>query len=420
VTISDIEVIIIGGGAAGIAAARRLQAAGIECLIVEARSRLGGRAWTVADASGFALDLGCGWLHSADRNPWVEIARAQRRSFDTAPPPWAHPSMTDVVPLAEQNGFHQALVDFFERVGPAAADDIAAGRDRPASDLLPPDGRWNGLLNAAATYIAGAEWNRLSTIDFDRYHDTDVNWRLPDGYGATIAAHGQSLPVVLDCPVQRVDHRGKRLRIETSKGVIAADRAIVTLPSTLLAEQEDFFAPALPDKTRAANGLPLGLADKLFMSLEGADDFELEGRVFGRADRAGTGNYHFRPFGRPMIEAYFGGQLARELEAGGEQAFFDFAVAELVGQLGSKIAARLKPIRLHRWAADPYARGSYSYAVPGAADERAMLAAPVDQRLFFAGEACSSHDFSTAHGAYLTGVDAAEQAIAARGHGIRA
>jgi monoamine oxidase len=69
---------------------------------------------------------------------------------------------------------------------------------------------------------------------------------------------------------------------------------------------------------------------------------------------------------------------------------------------------------MHRWAVDPYARGSYSYAVPGAADQRAVLAAPVDQRLFFAGEACSRHDFSTAHGAYNTGVAAADQIMAAR------
>jgi len=66
---SDTEVVIVGGGAAGIAAARRLAKAAINCLVVEARARLGGRAWTITDRSGFALDLGCGWLHSADRNP---------------------------------------------------------------------------------------------------------------------------------------------------------------------------------------------------------------------------------------------------------------------------------------------------------------------------------------------------------------
>jgi monoamine oxidase len=409
-TASTTEVAIVGGGAAGIAAARRLQEAGVGCLILEARPRLGGRAWTVTDAGGFALDAGCGWLHSADRNPWVAIATAQGRALDKSPPPWVRPSMTHIFPLAEQKEFHRALVDLFARIGPA----VAAGSDRPASELLTPSERWNPLLNAAATYIAGAEFDRISTLDFDRYEDSEVNWRVVEGYGATVATHGQGLPAILGCPVQRIDHHGKHLRIETAKGVIAAEQAIVTLPTTVLAEQEHFFTPALADKTQAATKLPLGLADKLFVSLERADEFEPESRLFGHTDRTATGNYHFRPFGRPVIEAYFAGQLARELEAAGESAFFDFAVTELVGQFGSNFARRLMPLHLHRWAADPYARGSYSYAVPGAADERMVLAAAVDQRLFFAGEACSRHDFSTAHGAFTSGIAAADQAIAAR------
>ena len=137
-------------------------------------------------------------------------------------------------------------------------------------------------------------------------------------------------------------------------------------------------------------------------------------RKHGRTDRSRTGVYHFRPFGRPQIEAYFGGLLAAELEAAGEAAFADFAVTELVGLLGNDFARRVKPLGLHRWGSDPFARGSYSYALPGQAECRGALAAAVDDRLFFAGEACSRHDYSTAHGAYLTGIAAAEQAIAAR------
>jgi monoamine oxidase len=82
--------------------------------------------------------------------------------------------------------------------------------------------------------------------------------------------------------------------------------------------------------------------------------------------------------------------------------------------LGSDFTRPVKPLHLHRWGVDPFARGSYSYALPGKADCRGMLAAPVDDRVFFAGEACSRSDYSTAHGAYLTGVAAADQAIAAR------
>ena len=99
---NDVETAIIGGGAAGLAAARRLHDAGVRCLIVEARQRLGGRAYTLTDPSGFAIDLGCGWLHSADRNPWSDVAKLQGRAIDTTPPPWqrrAYPRAASRGPL---------------------------------------------------------------------------------------------------------------------------------------------------------------------------------------------------------------------------------------------------------------------------------------------------------------------------------
>jgi monoamine oxidase len=222
------------------------------------------------------------------------------------------------------------------------------------------------------------------------------------------------LPTVLDCPVLQIDHRGRRLKIETAKGTITADQVIVTLPSAIIAEKEFLFTPALPEKTGAAAGLPLGLADKLFLSLADAEEFEADSRLFGRTDRTATATYALRPLGRPLIEVYFGGRFAEELEAAGDEAFSDYAIAELAHLLGEDFRKRVKPLRIHRWAADPFALGSYSYAKPGKADCRTMLAEPVDGRLFFAGEACSEHDFSTAHGGYRTGVAAADQAIAAR------
>ncbi|HEU4358079.1 MAG TPA: FAD-dependent oxidoreductase, partial [Xanthobacteraceae bacterium] len=145
-----------------------------------------------------------------------------------------------------------------------------------------------------------------------------------------------------------------------------------------------------------------------------AEEFDKESRLFGRTDRSETGVYHFRPFGRSQIEAYFGGRLASQLEASDDVGFLDFAVSELVALLGSNFARRIKLLKLKRWGADPFSRGSYSYALPGKADCRAELAAPVEDRLFFAGEACSRGDYSTAHGAYLSGVAAAEAVIAAR------
>jgi monoamine oxidase len=408
---SDTEVVVIGGGAAGIAAARRMAKAAIDYLLVEARPRLGGRAWTVNDPSGFALDLGCGWLHSADRNPWVAVAQAEGYAIDKSPPPWQKPSLPVGFPLEAQTEFAKAQRDFFVRLEAAAANEP----DVAAAELLDPGCRWNHLIGAVATYISGGELARLSVRDFDNYAGNENNWRVAEGYGTAIATHGKGLNVTLDCPVLQIDHRGRRLKIETAKGIITADRAIVTLPSAVIADKEFLFAPPLREKTESARGLPLGLADKLFLSLDGAEEFEPDTRSFGRIDRAATATYQFRPLGRPLIEVYFGGHLPAELEAQGEGAFFDFALSELTGLFGASFARRVKPLHMHCWGSDPFARGSYSYALPGKADCRATLAAAVDDRLFFAGEACSKNDFSTAHGGYLTGVAAADQAIAARG-----
>lgn len=407
---SDVDVVVIGGGAAGVAAATRLAQAALRCLLVEARPRLGGRAWTVHDAAGHALDLGCGWLHSADRNPWVGVAQAEGLMIEKTPPPWMNRPLARSFPRDEHADFRQAFGDFYERLDEAAQRED----DAPASSLLDPSSRWNALMNATSTYISGAELDRLSLKDLDRYHATDVNWRVIEGYGTLISKHGAALPQMLDCPVSGVDHSGKRLRIDTGKGTIAADAVIVTVPSALLAAERVRFTPALPGKIEAACGLPLGVDDKLFVALDGAEEFETSVRVFGHTDRVATAGYHLRPFGWPIIECFFGGSCAAELERGGEAAFFDFAATELSGVFGSDFRRRLKSIRVHGWHGDPFALGAYSYASPGNADCRASLAEPVDDRLFFAGEACSLHDFSTAHGGYLTGVAAAEQVIASR------
>jgi monoamine oxidase len=406
----DVEVVVIGGGAAGVAAARRLHDASIRCLLIEARARLGGRAWTVVEGAGLVLDLGCGWLHSADRNPWCGIAAAQGATIDKSPAPWSRVPLEVSFQPPAQREFQEAMASFFDRLERLAQDE----RDVAASAALEPGNRWNGLINAIGTYISGAEWDRVSAKDYDRYADSGLNWRVAEGLGTVVAAYGANLPVMLDCQVRAIDHRGKRLRMETSKGSIAADQAVVAVPTTLLATERLSFTPALPRKTQAAQGLPLGLDDKLFMALDRAEEFDADVRVFGHTDRAATAAYHFRPLGRPMIEAYFGGSCAAELEAAGDGAFFDFGVAELEQVFGSTFGRRLKPIRIHRWGHDPLALGSYSFALPGSADCRTTLAEPVDDRLFFAGEACSPHDFSTAHGAWQSGVTAADQVIATR------
>jgi monoamine oxidase len=405
------DVVVIGAGAAGVAALRALRAAGRSAVGLEARERAGGRAWTISAGPeghpAFPLDLGCGWLHSADRNPLVGEARALGLAIDETPPPWRSQRQGESFAPGEQEAFRAAQARFYARLEAAAQ----AGEEGPADRLLEQGERWNPLIDAVSTYVNGTELARLSVRDFDAYQDTEINFRVAEGYGALIERLATDLPIAYGCAARRIDHSGARVAVETEAGAIHARAVVVALPTNLLATGALRFAPDLPDKTQAAAHLPLGVADKLFLHVEGAEDLPENARLFGRTDRVDTGAYHYRPFGRPLIEGYFGGACARALEEGGMAAFADFAIAEICDALGARWRNRLTPVACSAWARDPFALGSYSHALPGHWDARATLAAPVDGRLFFAGEATHAFFFSTAHGAWMSGLRAAQEAL---------
>ncbi len=405
---ADYDVVVIGAGAAGLAAGRQLAHAAVKFTILEARSRIGGRAWT--SAAEFPLDLGCGWLHSADANPFTAILSGLGFTIDETPPAWGRHSLDLGFSAEEQLAFDRAMTSFWRDLAKAAR----VAPDQPAASLLAPGGRFNALIAAVTSYANGTEPDRLSIHDTANYADTGLNWRVVEGYGAGIAAFGHDLPVRLACPVTRLDHSGRHLRLVTPQGLVTAEKVIITLPTNLLAQETLAFDPPLPEKRAAAAVLPLGIADKLVLALDRPLNLPKDGHLFGRIDRTGTASYHLRPFGRNLIEAYFGGQLAADLEVEGPKAFYAFAEDELAGLLGNSIRARLRPIAETAWGQDPFARGAYSYALPGHAEARGKLAAPVENWIFFAGEACSKQAFSTAHGAYLTGIAAAQAIVPAK------
>ncbi len=409
-----LDVVVVGAGAAGLAAARRLMARPeISVLVLEAGDRLGGRAHTVTPLPGVPVDLGCGWLHSALTNAWTHLAEANGCSVDRTPAPWNRDGVDFGISGADDADYARVEASFEHRIEAL----VATGQDKALGDLVAPDDRWRGLLDAVSTYVSGAELDLVSAIDHERYRPGEGDdWRVVEGYGNLIAGYGASVPIALDAAVTHIDHTGARaVRIGTNRGHIEARAVIVTVSTDVLASGAIAFSPALPEKLQAAADLPLGLADKLFLRLDRAEDFPIDLYNLGSPDRAATGAYHLRPFGRPVIECFYGGALARDLETGGDGAFAAFAGKELVGLFGAGLGPRLTPIAVSAWAGEPFIRGSYSYAKPGKADARAALAAPVDGRLFFAGEATSPERFTTAHGAYESGVVAADAVIGALG-----
>jgi monoamine oxidase len=406
---SSVDVAIIGAGAAGLSAAHALQRSGLSAIVLEARDRVGGRAHTITPAPDIVFDLGCGWLHSANENRFVGIAEQLNFEIDKTLPPWRDRAVADVFPQAERADFIRSLDEFSQRAEQAAK----GGRDAPADTCLEPGNRWNPMIDAVSTYINGCELDQVSLLDLDAYEDTEINWRVRRGYGALMAAYGASCPLALNCEVTLIDHSGKQIRIETSLGTLTADKVIVTVPTNLIANEAIRFHPALPAKLDAALNLPLGLADKVMLALDEPESLPKDGNLRGATMRTAMGSFHLRPFGQPSIEGYFGGSFAQELEDVGPGALAAQSIDEIAALLGNDYRRKLKPLAESRWSHDPFALGSYSHALPGHAAKRAVLAAPVDGRLFFAGEATSPNFFSTAHGAGDSGERAAREVMAA-------
>jgi len=405
----DFDVVIVGGGAAGIGAARRLAASNLSTLLLEAQSRLGGRAWT-QQIAGLPLDLGCGWLHSAEKNSWMEIAKASGVALDRRRAAWGIQYRDLGFSAAEQSRARRALDDWTQRL--TAVRDTS---DR-AADALEPQGEWNEYVRAIAGFISGARLEQLSATDYLAYDEasTDSNWRTPSGLGALVArSFPESMALRLATVVERLRLAPEGMMLETPAGAIGA-RACILCVSTAVLAGDALELPAELDPWRdAARTLPLGRNEKLFLEINGAAPFENETQVIGSPRDASTASCYIRPLGMPVIECFLGAHSAHIVEEQGTSAAFAFVLDQLAALFGSRIRTCLRPLASSSWGRSPFIGGAYSYALPGHRAARQQLAQPFDQRVYFAGEATSAEQFSTVHGALDSGARAADEVIEA-------
>jgi monoamine oxidase len=404
----EVDVVIVGGGAAGIGAARRLASARQTTVLLEAEPRLGGRAYTQT-VQGHAIDIGCGWLHSAERNSWVRIAAECGVAIDTSRAAWGTQFRELGFTPVEQADAHREFGEWSARLS-----ERPPPGDR-AVDALDPQGRWSSYIRAIVNFISGANLETLSAADYVAYDEssTENNWRAPSGYGALIAG---AFPAGVDCrletPVDEIHLRDGGVELRTPRGVLRARAAVLTMSPAVIAGDTVRWPEELAPWRDAARRLPLGHNEKFFFEIQGAAPFEDETHVIGDPRDPVSGAYYLRPFGRPLVEAFLGGDGTRILERGGAPAAHAFALDQLAGLFGESVRKCLHPIAASGWFASPRIGGAYSYALPGQAAARAALATPFDDRIFFAGEATSATDFSTAHGAHDSGVRAAEEILA--------
>jgi monoamine oxidase len=405
--VSDVDVVIVGAGAAGISAARHLLRAGRRIAVLEARDRVGGRAWTETGTLGIPVDMGCAWLHSADRNPWTTYARQHGFAVIERLPEWGAHIGAMKIPESERLASWQAI----SRYDTILSDASQRGIDVAVSELLPQD-KYRARFDSIVTFLAGAESTRMSSLDFANYGDTEIDWAVKGGLGAVVAHAANALDVQLSTAVRHIDARGARLCVSTDSGMIEAGAAIVTAPTSVLAAGTISFLPQAPPAfLEAFEGLPLGSNSKVFFRMASGSLPYAESTTFmSSRESSRAGSYQAWPGCEEALLAFFGGDLALDLEQRGETE--QFARDELAQMFGSTFPDAIQNSLGTRWMHDPWALGSYSYALPGQAHQREQLSQPMHGRIFFAGEACSVHAVGTIHGALESGISAADRALA--------
>jgi monoamine oxidase len=409
----ETDVVVVGAGAAGLAAAVRLQAAGVPFVLLEAKHRVGGRAFTDTGTFGVPFDRGCHWLHSASINPLTAVADRLGFHYQRQPAKKRRLFLAGrEADDATRDAAGAAVAAAFE----AANEAGRAGRDVAMSEVIDTASPFHRLVVHWTGLMSSLPPEDISTLDFADYRDTYENWPVAEGYGALVVAAGAGVPVSLGVRVRAVDWSGTGVVVTTDDGELRAKRAIVTVSTTVLARGGIRFTPSLPaGLAEAIDACTLGHAEKIVFRfdrpIEGfgptsyADTFEPD-----RPERAPI-NFVVNPFGHPLAVGHVGGDFSEQIAREGAAAMIDFGRAALVDIFGADIGRRILAATVTTWSADPDIGGAYSSARPGKGALRDRLAHPVGDRLRFAGEASAGPFFSTAHGAHLSGIEAADWAI---------
>lgn len=413
---SDPDVLIVGAGIAGLAAARALVSRGKTVRVIEARNRIGGRIHSVD-----GVDFGAHWVHGTEGNPLTNLARQTGLPLyftggdSTYPGGWTHllfPKANGIAGDRSLIAFDQ-LMDALDagRETLAPSKSLGDAAEAAMTALAMPEterslARWH--LNLLAREDCAAEPDQLSARHWDEgcevygYGDSV----FLGGFATLTAWLAEGLDILLDSPVTAIRHHANGVTVETSVTALHADKAIITLPIGVLRTGAMTFDPPLPeDKILAMQRIGTGALAKAVLAFaepfwpRGAYAFGLSG-----GDGPSSAVTSFAIDGRARLVLLYGGRGAARFEALAEDDARAEAMALLRREFGSGVPDPLGFSRTD-WSRDRYSLGAYSYVAAGShPDDFATLADPVGDRLFFAGEATSASQWAFAHGAYVSGL----------------
>ncbi len=437
-------VVVIGAGAAGLAAARALHEAGVDVEILEARDRIGGRVFTITPAhTTRPIELGAEFIHGQAPELQQLLDEASLVSADVCGTRWTSTSAG----LRPLTGFWDRLdraMRLLEQKRPPKAGHNKNQPDRSFDEAIRAR-RGRGLSadrTLAREYVEGfhaADTHLISAqalVDGGSPGDDVRERRLAhvvDGYDRVIAwlAKPVSARIHLSSIVTRIRWKPRRVVIEVARRKpITARAAIVAIPLGVLQAPPDqrgaiVFEPELRAKARALAHLEMGAALRVALRLN--ERFWADEKFAATHASEGVERMSFLhtsdkdfptwwttyPFTSPIIVGWCGGPRARRLLEEPGEVIVNRAVnalARLCGITQRRMRSMVEEAWMHDWLHDPFARGAYSYAKVGGVDASAMLARPLAGTLFFAGEATDTEGATgTVHGAIASGRRAARQ-----------
>jgi monoamine oxidase len=406
----ETEVAIVGAGAAGIAAARKVAAAGRRFVLIEASDHVGGRCVTESRTFGVPYDRGAHWVHMPDINPVAKLSARTGLEVYAAPP-------GQKLRMLKRNAREGEMEDYLAATVKAnrAIQDAARGKaDVSCAQALPKDlGDWRAAVEfVLGPFGCGKNLEDISAMDFARSLERDVDAFCRQGFGALLAKLAD-MPVQINTPVQRMTSTRNAVEIETARGRIVARAAIVTASNGVLAADKIKFTPDLPKRhVDAIAKLSLGSYDHVALELKGNPlQLQNDDLVFEQAKGPRTAALLANVSGTPLCMVELAGKFGRELSQGGEAAMVDFATGWLAELYGTDIKKVVGKTHATRWTNEPWALGAFSAAAPGGQPGRRSLMEPVRERLFFAGEAVHETLWGTVGGAWESGERAADAAL---------
>ncbi len=404
----NVDVIIIGAGAAGIAAARRLAAAGRRFALLEAGGEVGGRCITDNRTFGIPYDRGAHWIYLADNSPIAKLAAQTGFDLYLAPPGQRMRIGRRYAREGEMEDFLASLV----RANTAIADAARRG-DVACAQVLPKDlGEWRPTIDfVLGAYGCGKDLADVSTIDLFRSAEHDSGAFCRQGLGALLAKLAPMEATQLATPVTRIDWGRSSVEVETPKGQFRAPALIVTVSTNVLVSGKIKFD--LPKRHfDAANKLKLGSHERVAVQLIGNPlGLRADELVFEKSENRQTAAVFGNVYGSTVCMVDVAGNFGRELAAKGQAAMVDFAISWLAGLYGADIKSSIKRVHATRWDQEPWVLGAASAAAPGGQSSRKVMMEPVRDRIFFAGEAVHETLWGTLGGAWESGERAADAAL---------